>query len=399
MAQSTTCTADVIVQAGDSLASIAGRHFGDASAYTRIVAATNAQAARDPSYARIADAGLIQVGWKLCIPSTATSIPPARLSNLIQTEDANALIAAISGTIDPSQVRALSILTMRARAYPGSPIFIEQTLTPGTNYNQYIVSYRSDGLKLFALMTVPTTTRPATGWPAIVFNHGYVPPERYDATERYEAHIDALARNGYIVFRPDYRGHGASEGSAIGGYTGPAYTVDVLNAVASIQTYAAADPNRIGMWGHSLGGMIALRSMVIDNTIKAGVIWSGVVVAVPDLLTFLDFSPAPLPNAVFRFREQLFGEFGTPQTNPTFWNSISPNNFLNDLSGPLQLHHGTGDDIVPTLFSTILARQTQAAGQAAELFTYAGDDHNISANFDEAITRTVRFFDLHVKGL
>ncbi len=45
-------------------------------------------------------------------------------------------------------------------------------------------------------MTVPTGTRPATGWPVIVFNHGYVPPERYRATERYEAHVDALARNG-----------------------------------------------------------------------------------------------------------------------------------------------------------------------------------------------------------
>jgi hypothetical protein len=38
------------------------------------------------------------------------------------------------------------------------------------------------------------------------------------------AYVDALARNGYIVFKSDYRGHGNSEGSAPGGYGSPAYT-------------------------------------------------------------------------------------------------------------------------------------------------------------------------------
>lgn len=173
----------------------------------------------------------------------------------------------------------------------------------------------------------------------------------------------------------------------------------MLNAVAAVRTYAAADPARIGMWGHSLGGLLTLRSMVIDQRIKAGVIWSGVVVAVSDLLTLLDFSPTPIPNAVFRFRDQLYSEFGTPQTNANFWNTIPPNHFLADLSGPLQLHHGTGDAIVPVLFSAILTDQVVAASQAAELFTYPGDDHNITENFDLAMARTIRFFDEQVKGL
>lgn len=312
---------------------------------------------------------------------------------------ADALMAELSGALDPTQQRALAIPAMRARIYPGSPIVIEQTLTPGVNYNRYLVSYRSDGLKIFALMTVPTTVRPAAGWPVIVFNHGYIPPELYRSTERYEAHIDALARNGYLVLRPDFRGHGASEGSAVGGYTGPAYTVDVLNAVAAIRTYADADPRRVGMWGHSLGGLLTLRSMVIDPDIKAGVIWSGVVVAVPDLLALLDFSPTAVPAAVFRFRTALYREFGTPQTNPAFWASISPNSYLDALSGPLQLHHGTGDAIVPMIFSAILQEQVATAGQRAELFTYVGDDHNLTQHFNEAIARSVRFFDETVKGL
>ena len=38
------------------------------------------------------------------------------------------------------------------------------------------------------------------------------------------------------------------------------------------------------MWGHSMGGYITLRAMVIDADIKAGVIWAGVVASYPDLV-------------------------------------------------------------------------------------------------------------------
>src|SRR5690606_38600085 len=126
---------------------------------------------------------------------------------------------------------------------------------------------------------------PATGWPVIIFNHGYIPPDVYRTTERYVAYVDGFARNGYIVYRPDYRGHAFSDGEARGAYGYPDYTIDVLNATAALKNYPDADPNRIGMWGHSMGGYITLRSMVVDPDIKAGVIWAGVVANYPDLLT------------------------------------------------------------------------------------------------------------------
>jgi hypothetical protein len=77
----------------------------------------------------------------------------------------------------------LTIESMRQRQYPGSQIVIEQTLAPGSNYNQYIASYQSEGLKIYALLTVPMGEKPATGWPVIVFNHGYIPPQVYRTTE------------------------------------------------------------------------------------------------------------------------------------------------------------------------------------------------------------------------
>ncbi len=294
----------------------------------------------------------------------------------------------------------LSIDSMRAREYPGSDVVIETELDPGVNYDRYIVSYLSEGLKIYALMTVPNGEKPPTGWPVVIFNHGYIPPDVYVTTERYVAYVDLIARNGYIVFRSDYRGHGNSEGEAGGAYSRPDYTVDVLNAVSSMKRYPDADPNRIGMWGHSMGGYITLRSMVTTNDIKAGVIWAGVVGSYPDLLYNWRRGPTASPDSTPRpgsWRSTFVDQYGSPEENPEFWNSISANSYLAEISGPIQLHHGTNDTDVPLLFSENLFFQMLNANQYVELYKYEGDNHNISNYFSTAMARTMEFFDRYVK--
>jgi dipeptidyl aminopeptidase/acylaminoacyl peptidase len=293
---------------------------------------------------------------------------------------------------------------MRKQSYPGSDITVEQTLAPGANYYQYIVSYRSEGLKIYALMTVPFGQKPSTGWPVIIFNHGYIPPAQYRTTERYVAYVAAFARSGYIVFKSDYRGHGSSEGRATGGYGSPDYTIDVLNAVSSVKRLKDADPNRIGMWGHSMGGSVTLRAMVISPDIKAGVIWAGVVASYPDLISRwhrpAGAVPPPTSASGFsrRWRDDLITQYGTPEQNPSFWASISPNAYLQDLSGPIQLHHDTQDHEVPFGFSETLDKQIKAAGGTVELYSYPGDDHNLANSFGTAMQRSIQFFDKYVKG-
>jgi len=49
----------------------------------------------------------------------------------------------------------LSIYAMQHRSYLGSNLTIEQTLSPGSNYDQYIASYLSEGLRIYGLLTVP----------------------------------------------------------------------------------------------------------------------------------------------------------------------------------------------------------------------------------------------------
>jgi dipeptidyl aminopeptidase/acylaminoacyl peptidase len=327
---------------------------------------------------------------------TATPVPSSTPSTTPSPTPSPTIKPTPTPTLNPMDIRA-----MRRMPYPGSEITLEQELDRGVNYRRYYASYLSQGLKIFALLTIPDGEPPAAGWPAIVFNHGYIPPAQYRTTERYVAYVDWLARSGYIVFRIDYRGNDRSEGVASGAYSSPGYTIDVLNAVAALKRFPQADQNRIGMWGHSMGGFLTLRAMVISPDIKAGVIWSGVVASYPDMLSKWRRSsgPTPTPNPNRRsWRSGWIAEYGAPQDNPEFWDAISANSYLADISGPLQLHHGTGDTEVPLEFSQTLYDELTQAGKTVEFYTYKDDNHNLSNYFSQAMTRTIEFFNEYLRG-
>jgi dipeptidyl aminopeptidase/acylaminoacyl peptidase len=77
--------------------------------------------------------------------------------------------------------------------------------------------------------------------------------------------------------------------------------------------------------------------------------------------------------------------------------SISANSYLNELSGPVQLHHGTEDTEVPIQFSQGLVQEILTAGMPVEFYEYPGDNHNLSGYFSLAMSRTIEFFDRYLK--
>ncbi len=353
-------------------------------------------------------AGNIPIGTNPSSTHTLTAFPsrtasPSQTPSPTQTPTPSVTpVPSSTATLTPT-LHPMNILAARQTAYPGSQITIEETLEPGSNYNRYYAWYESDGLKIYGLLTVPFGEMPPDGWPAIVFNHGYIAPVAYQTTQRYIAYVDRLASAGYIVYKIDYRGHDQSQGEAHGAYGDPGYTTDMLNALAALQSFPQADPQRIGMWGHSMGSFLTLRAMVISKEIKAGVIWSGVVGSYTDMLCCWHHpemglpTHTPNPNYHSEWRQEWENLYGSPAENPEFWMALSANSYLADLSGPLQIHHDIGDSEVPVKFSQELYQQLLAAGMPVEYYEYPGDDHNLANYFNLAMNRTIEFFDRYLK--
>lgn len=280
--------------------------------------------------------------------------PYSLLMSITGTAHSNAPILLTPST----QPTAILKSGLPVKQFPDGNIVIEEKLHPGVNYSRFIVSYPSDGLKIYALMTVPIGNMPAHGWPLIVFNHGHIIPSQYTTTGTYDAYVDAFARHGYIVFKSDYRGNGKSAGTPAGASTQSrsVYVTDVLNAVNLLKLNPYVDPNRIGMWGHSMGGYVTVTAMLTSTDIKAGVVWAG---------TLGNFKDSSL---------------------------------LKNLSGPLQLQHATGDQTVPYSTSINFANLMEKAGLNVELYTYQGDNHDLTQNAATALTRSLDFFDKYVKN-
>lgn len=320
----------------------------------------------------------------------------------------------LGGLIDPEPepqyVSPISIEYLRGLEYDSPAPEVLEELSSGSNYNRYIASYKSDGNTIYGLLTIPAIEAPEGGFPAIVFNHGYIPPVQYRTTEKYLAYVDYLARNGFVVFKIDMRGHGDSEGYPTGSYFSNGYTTDAINALKSLQKHNLVNPLRIGMWGHSMAGNSVLRAMLVSDEVKAGVIWAGAVYSYEDFGKYRisdssysgrrrDDRDEPEDSEHIRENsENIQNLRENPETidfSSDFWNSISLTANLTYLESPLQVHHAVDDPVVNVGYSRDLKNSFEDFGKADlySLYEYPGGGHNInSPYFEQAMQRTVEFF-------
>lgn len=309
-------------------------------------------------------------------------------------------------TSAPSLQSPLSVEYLRTLKLEPTPLISVSTLPNQDNYTQSIVSYTSDGYKIYGLLTVPVATPPPGGFGAIIFVHGYLPPTTYKTTEKYVAYVNYLAKSGFVVFKIDLRGHGNSEGSPAGSYFSPTYTIDILNAVESLKATTYINPSKIGLWGHSMAGNAVLRALLINNTIKVAVIWAGAVYSYEDFAKYRlsDTSYVPRqPDPHYQVTELpsfAAEEVSKLRKTPTevdfttpFWVSISLTKNISYLQTPIQLHHAADDLTVNIGYSRDLSKVLDTSSKPYEFYEYAGGGHNItSPYFDQAMQRTVKFF-------
>lgn len=133
-----------------------------------------------------------------------------------------------------------------------------QTPKPPFPYKSEDVIYNNsdNSLRYGATITIPEGKGP---FPAAVLITGSGAQDRDETLfdhKPFAVIADHLAKKGYIVLRVDDRGVGKSTGN-FGQSTSADFAKDVSNSVDYLLTRSEVDKKKIGLIGHSEGGMIA----------------------------------------------------------------------------------------------------------------------------------------------
>jgi acetyl esterase/lipase len=240
---------------------------------------------------------------------------------------------------------------------------------------------------------------PGVSSPALVYVHGGGFTGGDKAKGNGLAEVSALAARGYLVASVNYR---LAPGSRF-----PAPIEDVKCAIRYLRANAEAldvDPDRIGIWGGSAGGNLALLAgLTGDDAFLAGehLKQSGRVSAVVDM-----FGPTDLTAGDFSFLESfLLGRaFGTTDPGDPLLARASPVTYAKAGAPPILILHGEVDDVVPLSQSKAMYERLRAAGAPATLVTVANANHNFAPTAGpinptrHEITKLVGdFFDAHLK--
>lgn len=284
----------------------------------------------------------------------------------------------------------LDIKNLKNALQTGGSLEVVKSLEDKQNYRQLIVSYPSGDLTIQAYLTIPKGEAPVDGWSVVIFNRGHVDKEAYQVDRQYLRYIDYLAQAGFVVFKSDYRGIGQSEGDPVS-LTSADNAIDVLHGILALKKWAEDQDmmlGQMGIWGHSMGAMVALECMIADPELKAGVLWCGFTI--------------PFAKAVLRWSEHhrmssqaehLFERYGKPEDNPQLWQEISPVSHLASLGGPIELHHGMKDDKIPYQDSVELDAELKKVGKDGGLYLYENGDHNLSGDdLPVGMDRAAAFF-------
>lgn len=299
---------------------------------------------------------------------------------------------------------------LRQREYQSGEIRIRETLGENDLYTTYSIDYSSDGLTITGVMLIPVGEGP---FPVIVMNHGFFARSIYNSGDGTDRASEYLARQGYITIASDYRSWGESDEGESFFYSG--LVIDVINLLNAIPSIPQADPNRIGMWGHSMGGGVTIKALVIDSRIKAAVLYSTVSANHADIIerwgngcfgdvlageqvigcNSADIVPLDLSN-------DLLTTYANVPTNENALQQISPIHHLELVNAPIQIHYGTRDGLVysgtPPAWSLQLTQALRSANKEVELYQYEDEGHSfVGQPWFDFMGRVLRFFNQRLK--
>ncbi|MCW5947605.1 MAG: alpha/beta fold hydrolase [Fimbriimonadales bacterium] len=156
---------------------------------------------------------------------------------------------------------------------------------PPFPYNAVEVEFENskDGHKLAGTLTIPEGEGP---FPAVVLVSGSGPQDRDETLMGHKPFwviADHLSRNGVAVLRYDDRGVGKSGGNFATATTED-FTYDALAAIDFLATREEIDSSKIGIAGHSEGGLIAPKAAIRSTNVAFIVLLAGPGVPGADIL-------------------------------------------------------------------------------------------------------------------
>ena len=322
-----------------------------------------------------------------CAPATRPSLPTPtiRLSTLTPaptvtpyptptraptwTPEATRTAAVSISTPDP--YGAYSITELRLRTYGSGEIENLGVMGKMDGFVRYSIRYPSDGLKIYAFVNIPVGDGP---FPVIIALHGYVNPPEYQTFDYTTDAADGLAQQGYLVIHPNMRNFPPSDNGDVLFRAG--YAIDVLNLIALVQRgarqpglFEKANAGRIGIWSHSMGADIALKVAVISRDVKAILLYSPMSGDEQKNSQFFNFMTGSSENQ----KEML--------ASPETFASVSPDRYYKDITAAIQLHHGTGDTVIPVAWAQETCQELKDAGRNVQCFYYDGAEHTFRIRY------------------
>lgn len=281
-------------------------------------------------------------------------------------------------TPTPHPLAWATIAKLRAREYGGSGIRVVGVLEERPSFTRQLIEFPSDGLTVRGFMNVPRGEGP---FPVVVVTHGYVNPAAYRTLAYTTRYADAYAEAGFLVLHPDLRGHGQSDPGPNAFRAG--YAIDVLNLLHQLDSLPQADPGRVALWGHSMGGGITIKLLTLSDRVAAAVLYGSM--SADEAANYQRIVQVFTGGAAAGSESLPLA----PEQAPELYERISAINHLEAVSAPLQLHHGAQDGEVPPDWSVDLHRRLQALDRPSELFLYEGQGHSLQGAAYELFNRRV----------
>ena len=308
---------------------------------------------------------------------TSTTMP-----TLIPTATINPLVT-LTPTIDP--FLDFYIETLKSRNYGGGVLQDVGNLNGAEGFSRKLFKYRSERLYLYGFINIPDGDGP---FPIILLLHGYVDREGYSTVGYSARYADALAEAGYIAIHPNLRGYPPSDDGE--NSLGIGDTVDVLNLISLVRQQSGsagllekADSERIGLWGHSMGGGIVMRALIVDPKIDAGLLYSAI------------HSNEEFNLSHFEKDGRGIEKVRAPASSLIM---ISPSYYLDEITAPISIHHGGLDNVVPIEWSRDLCETLREKGGEVQCREYPEQPHTFQNSGDaDFIDNMIDFFGEFVK--